>query len=235
MEENFNAVKGFTLVEVLVVIAIIAILAALLLPALSSAKSAAWRTQCVSNQRQTGVALEVYVMDNADTMPLLPNWNGLSGQDGSYDIFVAATNRPLNTILSGTYKVSKCPADKGDPYVAHPTTPGTNCWDAFGTSYLPQWNLGVFGVRYVFGNASDPVNSPSMKKSAIDRQPANKIIQGDWIWHPNRGNTDPRSVWHNHRGKSLTVMLWGDGHVATLSIPVTTASDMIPDPTNQWW
>ena len=174
-------------------------------------------------------------MDNRDAMPLLQSWNGLSGQDGSYDIFVAATNRPLNTILSGTYKVSKCPADKGDPYVAHPTTPGTNCWDAFGTSYLPQWNLGVFGVRYVFGNASDPVNSPSMKKSAIDRQPANKIIQGDWIWHPNRGNTDPRSVWHNHRGKSLTVMLWGDGHVATLSIPVTTASDMIPDPTNQWW
>lgn len=64
------------------------LLAALLLPALNSAKSAALRTQCVSNQRQIEVALDVYVMDNADTMPLLPSWNGLSGQDGSYDSYM---------------------------------------------------------------------------------------------------------------------------------------------------
>jgi prepilin-type N-terminal cleavage/methylation domain-containing protein/prepilin-type processing-associated H-X9-DG protein len=147
---SFGTVRAFTLIELLVVIAIIAILAALLLPALNSAKSTALRTQCVSNQRQIGVVLELYVMDNADTMPLLPSWNGLSGQDGSYDIFVAATNRSLEVA-------------------------------------------------------------------------------------PNRGNTDPRSLWHNHRGQSLAIMLWGDGHVSPFSIPVTTPSDMIPDPANQWW
>jgi prepilin-type N-terminal cleavage/methylation domain-containing protein len=137
MEDNSDVAKGFTLVELLVVIAIVAILAALLLPALTSAKSAALRAQCLSNQRQIGVALSAYVMDNADVMPLLQNWNGLSGQDGAYDIFVAATNRPLNAILGGGCKVSKCPADKGDAYVAHPTPPGTNCWVMFGTSYMP--------------------------------------------------------------------------------------------------
>jgi prepilin-type N-terminal cleavage/methylation domain-containing protein/prepilin-type processing-associated H-X9-DG protein len=235
MEDNSNAVKGFTLVELLVVIAIIAILAALLLPVLNSAKSAAWRTQCLSNQRQIGVALQVYVMENADVLPLLQSWNGLSGQDGSYDMFVAATNRALNATLAGTYEVSKCPADKGDAYVAHPTPPGTNCWDAVGTSYMPLWVPAGFGVQYVFGNISDPLNCPSMKKSVIDRHPVNKIIQGDWNWAPNRGNTDPRSIWHNRRGQSLAIMLWGDGHVSTFTIPVTTASDMIPDPANQWW
>ncbi len=235
MKVRSNAARGFTLIELLVVIAIIAIVAAILLPTLASAKSRALRIQCLSNQRQIGTALKVYAGDNADMVPLLQDWNGLSGQDGAYDIFVAATNRPLNAVLSSSYKVSKCPADQGDPFAAHPTPPGKNCWDMFGTSYLPEWYVGVYGVQAVFGETSDPVDFPSIKESIIDRHPVNKIIQGDWIWHPNRGNTDPRSIWHNNRGQSLTVMLWGDGHASTLSIPLTTDPTMAPDPGNTWW
>src|SRR6266571_7115543 len=54
---------GFTLVELLVVIAVIAILAALLLPALSRAKSSAKSAACKSNLRQQGLALIMYVDD----------------------------------------------------------------------------------------------------------------------------------------------------------------------------
>jgi len=56
---------GFTLIELLVVIAIIAILAALLLPALSKAKSSARSTSCKSSLRQIGLAVKMYVDDNA--------------------------------------------------------------------------------------------------------------------------------------------------------------------------
>src|SRR5256885_4443566 len=56
--------RGFTLVELLVVIGIIAVLISVLLPTLGKAREAAKRTQCLSNLRQIAVLLNMYANQN---------------------------------------------------------------------------------------------------------------------------------------------------------------------------
>ncbi|MCC5829696.1 MAG: prepilin-type N-terminal cleavage/methylation domain-containing protein [Phycisphaeraceae bacterium] len=73
---------AFTLVELLVVIAIIALLIGILLPALGLAREAARTAACLSNVRQTGVAVNTYATENRDWLAG-PNTSGWRYQTGS--------------------------------------------------------------------------------------------------------------------------------------------------------
>ena len=81
---------AFTLIELLVVIAIIAVLAAIILPVLSRARGAAEKTVCISNLRQIGIGLSLYVEERGGfpiaqmnlggglgTTPAGPGWEAL--------------------------------------------------------------------------------------------------------------------------------------------------------------
>ncbi|HEX5322780.1 MAG TPA: prepilin-type N-terminal cleavage/methylation domain-containing protein, partial [Capsulimonadaceae bacterium] len=61
--------KGFTLIELLVVIAIIAILAAILFPVFATAREKARQATCLSNEKQIGLAMNMYVQDYDETLP----------------------------------------------------------------------------------------------------------------------------------------------------------------------
>jgi prepilin-type N-terminal cleavage/methylation domain-containing protein len=78
--------SGFTLIEMLVVIAIIAMLAALLLPSVQQAREAARRAQCMNNMMQIGVALNNYMMAHEVLPPGTQNNSGpiQSKEGGGY-------------------------------------------------------------------------------------------------------------------------------------------------------
>src|SRR5271169_1389819 len=75
--------RGFTLVELLVVIGIIALLISILLPALNRAREQANLVSCSSNLRQLGQMCQIYAAENHGYLPY--GWAQLSGGDGDYN------------------------------------------------------------------------------------------------------------------------------------------------------
>ena len=110
---------GFTLLELLAVIATISVLAALLLPVLSKAKIKAQQTRCQSNLRQLGTAWMMYHMDNNGRLvESYPVNNTNAWVLGDMTKAAEASNEDL--IRQGklyhynpTVEIYRCPGDKG--------------------------------------------------------------------------------------------------------------------------
>jgi prepilin-type N-terminal cleavage/methylation domain-containing protein/prepilin-type processing-associated H-X9-DG protein len=95
---------GFTLVELLVVVAIIALLIALALPAVHTARRAADRTACKATLRGVGVGLRMYLNASNERLPESPNMPSL-GPEGEPPI-----TEVLDPYLENA-NAFKCPAD----------------------------------------------------------------------------------------------------------------------------
>lgn len=82
-------IRGFTLIEVLVVVAIIALLVAVLMPALNSARETTKATVCLSNLKQQGSGFACYSKDNKQYLPVAGRFRYYL-MDGSYQNYICS-------------------------------------------------------------------------------------------------------------------------------------------------
>lgn len=156
-KKQFNESKsyGFTLIELLVVIAIIAILAAILFPVFARARENARRASCLSNLKQLGLSVFMYMQDYDGTYPAAYAYSS----DG-----ISFWNQRIYPYVKNG-QVFVCPS--ADKNTINITNAGSAANDT---------RLGMNNAEFGSGNANSPVRDSSLRQPAelimiMDSQP----------------------------------------------------------------
>lgn len=196
--------NGFTLIELLVVIAIVAILAAILFPVFSQAREKARGMSCMSNVRNVGIALSLYVQDYDETFPMnaycdpkankIPNpwmyWTDVIDpyvKQGNKDV---ALGQPINS--GGIYR---CPSNSAEYQNGHyglhmDLFPGGNNL-CYGGSPEPV-------EVYTLADVENPTEKIAVMEKGINDGWESFLIFATWQWmyfdgtmKSPEGNIDP--------------------------------------------
>ncbi len=210
--------KAFTLIELLVVIAIIAILAAILFPVFARAKESAKNTQCVSNGRQIGMAVKLYLGDYDDQMPIFYAYNSVppAGQSGHKGVEVQLEPYTKNR------DIFRSPFDVGGPYTSTDVPGATSYWSAYGSSYRFTQCLFTMVAGESTGNNVPYDFSRSVTETALENPSESRLMRLEMMpWFSRKVDTDcsrygydcpaPGNYYTQWSGNGGTV-IFADGH-----------------------
>ena len=228
-----NCQRGFTLIEMLVVISIIAVLIALLLPALKTAREAARVSVCSSNARQIGLGLTVYTQDydrfpayNVNSNPLTAYWAIMGDPAGEIPTFWRSVSDPLGDAqilnhYTSNASLHHCPSDTGPYPVYCGGSPCDPYYKVYGTSYAFVTGAWIQGpilfhhapielgnhVQGLWYRHVDTIDDPSRQAMIAERSWGLAAFEQ----HPSAFGGE--SLWVSHEPHPIMNMAFVDGHV----------------------
>jgi prepilin-type N-terminal cleavage/methylation domain-containing protein len=196
-------VRAFTLIELLVVLAMIAILAAILMPVFAFAKRAALRTTCLSNQKQLGLAWQIYATDNGERA--CPAYYFAPNLEIEYAWDFTLSLGRVDPGLLGPYvtdgRLVACPVFFGNPW----NRPHTGY--AYNTTYI-----GGDAPENRFAVALASVASPALTALFSDGGYGNPVNAHNYLRAPSDQLFIAGKVHFRHN--SIAVVVQVDGHIS---------------------
>lgn len=230
--------SAFTLIELLVVIAIIAILAAILFPVFAQARDKARQVSCLSNNRQMGIGLMMYVQDYDETYP-----GNLQGEANQWnpDVSSSGARKPFDMQIMPYIKNTQiffCPSDSLG-YRVPATSSSLHFWDeTFRPKAIPRSYQYVGEIVTVQGGNTDVDHNTGVSSypvyggfglgrgrslSVLDR-PSETVVFVE-VWGKSSDPTDSSYVGSPHASGFVGCDTW---KLAGRKPGATTGGDSLP-------